>query len=209
MCKNGFTSVVGCASANVSIAAISAGASVHPRFVDFTGISIDREGVACRARYKHVRPSATQYSTVPEVRVQPSTHYSWKLSRDFKKTRAIGRAVGCTTGTGLLARDELPPLHWITSSAVAKSVSGMARPRALAVLRLVSQLELGRLGHRKVGWLFALEDAVDIAGGLAVLGEDINAVGHQAAVGGVIAVGIDRGEIRVAVVAGHSAVSSS
>src|SRR5271154_1535203 len=33
--------------------------------------------------------------------------------------------------------DELPPLHWITSSAVANSVSGMVRPSALAVLRLM------------------------------------------------------------------------
>jgi hypothetical protein len=29
--------------------------------------------------------------------------------------------------------DELPPLHWITSSAVANSVSGMVRPSSLAV----------------------------------------------------------------------------
>jgi hypothetical protein len=35
-------------------------------------------------------------------------------------------------------RDELaPPNHWITSSAVANSVSGMVRPSALAVLRLI------------------------------------------------------------------------
>src|SRR5262249_25435984 len=36
-------------------------------------------------------------------------------------------------------RNELPPSdHWITSSAVASSVSGMARPSAFAVLRLRS-----------------------------------------------------------------------
>ena len=36
-------------------------------------------------------------------------------------------------------RDELPPSdHWITSSAVANSVSGMVRPSALAVLRLMT-----------------------------------------------------------------------
>src|SRR5262249_15317954 len=35
--------------------------------------------------------------------------------------------------------DELPPSHhWITSSAVASRVSGMVRPRALAVLRLIN-----------------------------------------------------------------------
>ena len=32
-------------------------------------------------------------------------------------------------------RDELPSPHWITSSAVARSVSGMVRPSLLAVLR--------------------------------------------------------------------------
>ena len=35
-------------------------------------------------------------------------------------------------------RNERPPFHWITSSAVANSVSGMARPSALAVLRLMT-----------------------------------------------------------------------
>src|SRR6516225_8102038 len=35
-------------------------------------------------------------------------------------------------------RDELPPLHSITSSASASSVSGTSRPRALAVLRLMT-----------------------------------------------------------------------
>jgi hypothetical protein len=35
-------------------------------------------------------------------------------------------------------RDERSAFHWITSSAVASSVSGMVRPRALAVLRLMT-----------------------------------------------------------------------
>src|SRR4029077_12785844 len=39
-------------------------------------------------------------------------------------------------------RDECPPFHWITSSAVANSVSGMVRPRALAVLRLMANAYL-------------------------------------------------------------------
>jgi hypothetical protein len=34
--------------------------------------------------------------------------------------------------------DEFPPSHWITSSAVANSVSGMVRPSALAVFRLMT-----------------------------------------------------------------------
>jgi hypothetical protein len=43
-------------------------------------------------------------------------------------------------------RDELPPLHWITSSAVASSVSGIVRPRALAILRLITSSNL-------LGWI--------------------------------------------------------
>ena len=35
-------------------------------------------------------------------------------------------------------RDELAPFHWIDSSAVASSISGMVMPRALAVLRLMT-----------------------------------------------------------------------
>jgi hypothetical protein len=56
-------------------------------------------------------------------------------------------------------RDELAPPHSITSSARASSVAGTSRPSALAVLRL---LVLGRRLHRQVGWLLALEDAIDI-----------------------------------------------
>ena len=48
-----------------------------------------------------------------------------------------------------------PTLKWlrITSSAVAKSVSGMVRPSALAVLRLIAISKLVGLHHRPVGWL--------------------------------------------------------
>jgi len=35
-------------------------------------------------------------------------------------------------------RDESPALHWIMSSAVANSVSGMVKPSALAVFRLMT-----------------------------------------------------------------------
>jgi hypothetical protein len=35
-------------------------------------------------------------------------------------------------------RDEIPPSHWITSSAVASSASGMLSPSVLAVLRLMT-----------------------------------------------------------------------
>ena len=55
------------------------------------------------------------------------------------------------------------------------------RPSALAVLRLIDQLVLGRRLHRQVGRLLALEDAVDVAGRAAVLADQIGPVGDQAA----------------------------
>src|SRR5271165_4764559 len=39
-------------------------------------------------------------------------------------------------------RDELPASHWIISSAVANNVSGMVRPSAFAVLRLITRSNL-------------------------------------------------------------------
>ena len=59
--------------------------------------------------------------------------------------------------------------HSITSSARASSDGGTVRPSALAVLRLIDQLVLGRRLHRQVGRLLALEDAIDVAGRAPVL----------------------------------------
>ena len=61
-------------------------------------------------------------------------------------------------------RDELAPLHSITSSARASRVGGTSRPSALAVLRLITSSYLVGCLHRQVGRLLALEDAIDVAG---------------------------------------------
>ena len=45
---------------------------------------------------------------------------------------------------GIDARSAAPPPHSITSSAWASSVGGMSMPSALAVLRLIDELELVR-----------------------------------------------------------------
>ena len=45
--------------------------------------------------------------------------------------------------------------------------------------------------HRQVGRLFALEDAVDVAGGTAVWIDQVRAIGCQAAAGGLISYGPD------------------
>ena len=60
-------------------------------------------------------------------------------------------------------RDELAPLHSITSSARASNDGGKVKPRALAVLRLITISYFVELLHRQIGWLRALEDTIDIA----------------------------------------------
>ena len=66
-------------------------------------------------------------------------------------------------------RDKLAPPHSITSSARASSVGGTVEAERFGGLEIDDQLELGRLLHRQVGGLLALEDAIDIAGGAPVL----------------------------------------
>jgi hypothetical protein len=47
---------------------------------------------------------------------------------------------------------------------------------------------------RQVGWLFALQDTIDVSGRAPVLVEDIWPVGDQAAVGDEGTGGVDRGQ---------------
>ena len=51
----------------------------------------------------------------------------------------------------------------------------------MAVLRLITRSYLVGCLHRQVGWLLALEDAIDVAGGAPVLVEKIGPIGNQAA----------------------------
>ena len=51
--------------------------------------------------------------------------------------------------------------------ALLRACAGTSRPSALAVVRLIT-VELRRSLHGQIGWLLALEDAADIAGGLAI-----------------------------------------
>ena len=80
-------------------------------------------------------------------------------------------------------RDELAPLHSITSSARASSVGGTVEAERLGGLEVDHQLVLGRRLHRQVGRLLALEDAVDVAGRAPVLVDLIRPIGDQAAAG--------------------------
>ena len=69
----------------------------------------------------------------------------------------------------------------ITSSAVASSLSEMVRPSALAVLRFITQLVLGRRLHRQVSGLLALQDAIDISSHALERVDWIGPVGGEAA----------------------------
>ena len=92
-------------------------------------------------------------------------------------------------------RDELAPLHSITSSARASSVGGTVEAERLGGLEIDDQFVLGRRLHRQVGRLLALEDAIDVAGGAPVLVDEIGPIGNQAAAGDEVAFEVDRGQL--------------
>ena len=175
--------------------------------------TLSRTNSAAISAKRSLRPSAQRYS-IATVRpsIQPSSRSRCtKAATHWLQARRRGRAQepdGRQLRRLLRARrerprrrraaeqrDELAPLHSITSSARASSVGGTSRPSALAVLRLIDQLVLGRRLHRQVGRLLALEDAIDVAGRAPVLVDQIRPVGDQAAAGDEEAVGVDRGQL--------------
>src|SRR6516162_7056180 len=75
--------------------------------------------------------------------------------------------------------------------------AGEQRRRHVEAERLGSrevdhQFVFDRRLHRQVGWLLALEDTVDVAGGTAILVTQIAPVGDQAAGADEVAEGVDR-----------------
>ena len=62
-------------------------------------------------------------------------------------------------------------------------------------LEIDHQLVFGRRLNRKIGRLFALEDAIDIGGRASVLVDPIGPIGYQAALGDDEVKAIDRGEL--------------
>ena len=90
-------------------------------------------------------------------------------------------------------RDELAPLHSITSSASGEQLGGTFEAERLGGLEVDHELELGRLHDRQVGRLLALENPAGIDAGLTIGVGDAGSVAHQAAGFGKLAQGIDRG----------------
>ena len=73
-------------------------------------------------------------------------------------------------------RDELGRLHSITSSALASRDGRHVETESSRGLKVDHQLVLGRRLHRHVRGLLALEDAVDVAGRLSVLVDQIRSI---------------------------------
>src|SRR5262249_59349705 len=72
-------------------------------------------------------------------------------------------------------------------------------PKCFRRLEIDDKLVFGRRLHRQVAGLFALEDAVDVAGGAPERVGCIRSVGDQAAASWVVSKGVDGGQS----VAGH------
>jgi hypothetical protein len=70
---------------------------------------------------------------------------------------------------------------------------GHIDPKRLGGLHVDHHFVLGRRLHREVGWLLALEDAINVAGRAPERIYCIRSIGDQAAANGVVAVGVDRG----------------
>ena len=58
--------------------------------------------------------------------------------------------------------------HSITSSARASSIAGISRPSAFAVLRLMTQLEFGRLVKRDISRISTSKNLIDEVGEAAI-----------------------------------------
>src|SRR5215471_7042120 len=66
------------------------------------------------------------------------------------------------------------------------------QPERLCGFEIDHQLVLVRRLHRHVGWLLALKDAIDIAGGSPIQVSKVSPIGDQAAAGNWFAAPVDR-----------------
>jgi len=73
-------------------------------------------------------------------------------------------------------------VYSITSSARASSDCGTASPSAFGGFEVDDQLVLRWRLHRQIGWLLALQDAINVAGRAPILIDEIRPAGDQAAI---------------------------
>jgi hypothetical protein len=83
----------------------------------------------------------------------------------------------------------------MTSSGAAEDRSRDRQAELASGLEVDDKTEPDRLLDRQVAGLGPLEDAVDIVCGAAKVVCHIGPIGHQATVVGIVALGIDRGQI--------------
>jgi len=92
------------------------------------------------------------------------------------------RDVRCVPKADILRRSKVI-LYSITSSVRPSSGSGILRPNALAVFRLITRSKFGRLHHRQIAGSLTLENTSGINACFAVRVALIGAVTHQASGG--------------------------
>src|SRR6266705_331734 len=103
------------------------------------------------------------------------------------------------------ARSARPSAQRYSTATVRPSTQPSSRSRctkaavhwlmAESVLEVEDDLILGRHLHRQVGGLLAFEDAIDVAGRLPVLVDEIWPIGNQAAGADEVAVVVDRRQL--------------
>src|SRR5262249_2039715 len=84
------------------------------------------------------------------------------------------------------------PAYSMTSSVTREHCWGKCKAERPCGFEVDRQLVFGRCLHRQLGWLFALEDAIDVAGRLTILVDVIRPIGGQAAGGDPRTLVVDR-----------------
>jgi hypothetical protein len=113
-----------------------------------------------------------------QVRPRPFVHKCPLCINTDRKFWALGFVAMCQEAT--YAPQQTAPLfdHLVGAGEQRRWHVEAERPCSPEV---DDQLELGRCLHGQLGWLLTSEDAVDVAGGLPVLVDDISPVRDQAA----------------------------
>jgi hypothetical protein len=106
---------------------------------------IGREGHAAASLWVEAAPNERRFEPVSAETQAVSGRFHSQISDIGNSSSRGSSRESATTGHAAApgqTGDELPPLHCITSSAVANSVSGTVRPSAFAILWLITSSNL-------------------------------------------------------------------